>query len=142
MPVLKIIRGVNKDATYELKDDRVVLGRNQDCHVVLNVPAVSREHAIIRRIQGKFYIEDNKSRNKTFVNNQEVLARTPLKERDEIKICDNVLAFLENPDDGTGKVDEEDSSTIQATLNQTSKQALEAQPAERLAMLLELSAAL
>ena len=48
--------------------ERMVIGRNADCFVVLNVPAVSREHAILRKIQTKFYIEDNKSSNGTLVN--------------------------------------------------------------------------
>jgi serine phosphatase RsbU (regulator of sigma subunit) len=149
MPLLSIIKGANQGATIELTGDRIVLGRNADCHVVLNVPAVSREHAIIRKIQGKFYIEDNKSRNGTFLNDREVTTRTPLRENDRIKICDNVLRFHEQPPRsplppgfGPEEEEEEESSTVQATLNQTSKQILEAQPAERLAMLLDIGAEL
>src|SRR5579872_5199300 len=94
MALLKYIKP-NQDSTIELLAERIVLGRNADCHVVLNVPAVSREHAIIRKIQGKFYIEDMKSRNGTIVNNKEVTTRTLLKDNDKIKICDNLLAFFE-----------------------------------------------
>lgn len=153
MPLLKIMKGANEGSMIELNAERVVLGRNADCGVVLNVPAVSREHAIIRKIQGKFYIEDNKSRNGTFLNSKEVTTRTQLKENDKIKICDNVLAYHERepaepsplpiefrPE--TKAAEEEDSSTVQATLNQTSKQILESQPAERLAMLLDMGAEL
>src|SRR5258708_17137313 len=153
MPLLKIMKGANEGSTIELNAERVVLGRNADCGVVLNVPAVSREHAIIRKIQGKFYIEDNKSRNGTFLNSKEVTTRTQLKENDKIKICDNVLAYHEQapaepsplPNEFRPEakvVEDEDSSTVQATLNQTSKQILESQPAERLAMLLDMGAEL
>lgn len=152
MATLSFLKGANQGATVELVGERVVLGRNADCHVVLNVPAVSREHACIRKIQGKFYIEDMKSRNGTFVNNKEVTTRTQLKDNDRIKICDNILAFYEQsplpalPDHlrtpSPGEDDDEDSSTVEATLHQTSKQVLEAQPAERLAMLLEVGAEL
>jgi serine phosphatase RsbU (regulator of sigma subunit)/pSer/pThr/pTyr-binding forkhead associated (FHA) protein len=154
MALVRILKGANEGSTVELNGDRIVMGRNADCHVVLNVPAVSREHAIIRRIQGKYYIEDNKSRNGTFLNSKEVTTRTPLKDNDRIKICDNVLAFYERapqtplPDDWRRDDSpdiaekEEDSSTVQATLNQTSKQILEAQPAERLSMLLDMGAEL
>src|ERR1700681_1368297 len=93
MPLLKIMKGANEGSMIDLANERIVLGRNADCGVVLNVPAVSREHAIIRKIQGKFYIEDNKSRNGTFLNSKEVTTRTQLKENDKIKICDNVLAY-------------------------------------------------
>jgi serine phosphatase RsbU (regulator of sigma subunit) len=150
MALIRIVKGNNEGATVELNNERIVLGRNADCHVVLNVPAVSREHAIIRKIQGKFYIEDNKSRNGTFLNSKEVTTRTLLKDNDKIKICDNVLAFHERapttplpPEYEPDEVaEEEDSSTVQATLNQTSKQILEAQPAQRLAMLLDMGAEL
>jgi serine phosphatase RsbU (regulator of sigma subunit)/pSer/pThr/pTyr-binding forkhead associated (FHA) protein len=147
MALLKFCKPSNDEGkTVDLSGERIVLGRNADCQVILNVPAVSREHAIIRKIQGKFYIEDNKSRNGTFVNNKPVTTRTQLKDRDRIKICDTTLAFYENaPDDDDaepGQDDAEDSSTVQATLNQTSKQILESQPAERLAMLLDVGAEL
>src|SRR5439155_24594748 len=122
-------------STMELEGDRIVLGRNQDCNVVLNVPAVSREHAVIRRINEKYYIEDMKSRNGTFVNSKEVTTRTLLKDNDQIKICDNLLRFFENaprvplPADMRRGDDfeeaEEQSSTVEATLPGDSKQILE-----------------
>jgi sigma-B regulation protein RsbU (phosphoserine phosphatase) len=155
MPLLKVMKGANEGSMFELSLERIVLGRNADCTIVLNVPAVSREHAIIRKIQGKFYIEDNKSRNGTFLNSKEVTTRTQLKENDKIKICDNVLAYYDQeppepsplPLDFTPQKmeieeDEEDSSTVQATLNQSSKEILGAQPAARLTMLLEMGAEL
>src|SRR5579859_5311627 len=95
MALLNFVKGANQGTFVELKEDKIILGRNQECTVVLNVPAVSREHAVIRRIQGKFYIEDMKSRNGTIVNNKEVTTRTLLKDNDKIKICDNLLAFFE-----------------------------------------------
>jgi sigma-B regulation protein RsbU (phosphoserine phosphatase) len=153
MAVLNMIKGPNPGASIDLVDERIVIGRNAECQVVLNEPAVSREHAVIRRIQGKFYIEDLKSRNHTFVNNKEVTTRTLLKDSDRIRICDNILAFFDNkplpghmtpagvapPEESE---EEEDSSTVEATLMQTSKQVLEAQPAERLSMLIEVGAEL
>src|SRR6185295_3037501 len=96
MAQIAFVKGVNPGATVKLEGERIVLGRNADCTVVLNEPAVSREHAVIRKIQGKFYIEDLKSRNGTYVNSKEVKARTLLKDKDKIKICDNLLAFYEN----------------------------------------------
>ena len=157
MAVISFLKGANQGSTVELVGDKIILGRNQECSVVLNVPAVSREHAVIRRIQGKFYIEDMKSRNGTLVNNKEVTTRTLLKDNDKIKICDNLLAFFETgpkaplpeslqrdePEVDVEKEEEvEGSSTIEATLSGSSKQILEAQPAEKLAMLIEVGAEL
>src|SRR5438552_18180882 len=128
MPSLTFIKGVNQGSTIPLDGEKFVLGRNADCQVVLNVPAVSREHAVIRRIQGKFFIEDLKSRNGTFVNNQEVTARTALKDNDRIKICDSLLAFVEVPPrpplpedmrrPGAAETEEDEgSSTVEATIS-------------------------
>src|SRR6266446_2842266 len=136
MALISFLKGANQGSTVELVGDKIILGRNQDCTIVLNVPAVSREHAVIRRIQGKFYIEDMKSRNGTFVNNKEVTTRSLLKDSDKIKICDNLMTFFEEtpkkplPKDTEDQIEpipeEEDSSTVEATLSTSSKQVLEA----------------
>jgi sigma-B regulation protein RsbU (phosphoserine phosphatase) len=152
MATLKVVKGANPGITMPLHGERIVLGRNADCQIIINVPAVSREHALIRCLQGQFSIEDLKSRNGTFVNNQEVTARTPLKDGDKIKICDNVYVFEE----GDGRIpipadlkkgevveaEEDSSSTVEATLSHSSKRILETQPAEKLTFLLELTAEL
>ncbi|HYT93279.1 MAG TPA: SpoIIE family protein phosphatase [Gemmataceae bacterium] len=152
MANLLILKGNNQGATVPLEAEKIVLGRNAECGVVINLPAVSREHAMIRRIQGKFYIEDLKSRNGTRVNNQDVTTRTLLKNNDRIKICDNEFLYVDrppldkifppDPTEGQEPDDEESSSTVEATLSQSSKQILETQPAEKLAWLLTVTAEL
>ena len=64
MASLSFVKGADSGTTVELKEEKTVLGRSEGCTIVLNVPAVSREHAVIRRIAGKFYIEDLNSRNR------------------------------------------------------------------------------
>jgi serine phosphatase RsbU (regulator of sigma subunit)/pSer/pThr/pTyr-binding forkhead associated (FHA) protein len=152
MATLTGVRGVNQGVTVPLDGDRVIIGRNADCHMILNVPAVSREHARLTRAGGKWTIEDLKSRNGTFVNNQEVTACVPLKDGDKIKICDNIYLFSEGPPvpplppdlkKQTAEVteeEEESSSTVEATLSHSSKRILETQPADKLAFLLDLTA--
>jgi sigma-B regulation protein RsbU (phosphoserine phosphatase) len=150
MALLEFVKGTNQGTKLELVGDRIVFGRNADCHVVLNQAPVSREHAVIRKLDGKYYIEDMNSRNKTFVNGKEVKMRTPLKNEDEIKICENVMTFYEAPPkeaiplhmrkNAKDEEEEEDNSTVEATIqSHSSKQILEAQPSERLALLLEIS---
>src|SRR5439155_17272747 len=95
MALLQFVKGANQGSNVELVGEKIVLGRNAECGVVINLPAVSREHAMIRRIQGKFYIEDLKSRNGTRVNNQEINARTLLKNNDRIKICDSEFLYVD-----------------------------------------------
>jgi pSer/pThr/pTyr-binding forkhead associated (FHA) protein len=115
MALIRILKGNNEGATVELSADRVVLGRDGNCHVVLSAAAVSREHAIIRKIEGSFYIEDNKSRNGTFLNSCEVTTRRLLKNDDKIKICDNVIAFYEQWPTDWIKDDEDDSRVCESS---------------------------
>ncbi|MBX9679576.1 MAG: SpoIIE family protein phosphatase [Gemmataceae bacterium] len=141
MAVVTVLKGANSGSTHELVGERIVVGRNETCGIQINVAAVSREHAVIKKIQGKYYIEDLKSRNGTWVNNNEVKSRLQLKNNDQIKICDTVLVFA----DGVAHVEDEgedDSSTVEASINQSSREAIETQPAEKLAMLLDISSEL
>ncbi len=55
--------------------------RNPDCGIVIPVTSVSREHAEILRTSGKYFIEDKKSRNGTFVNNQAINGTDPSEEQ-------------------------------------------------------------
>lgn len=78
---------------FSLSGDRMVLGRHPECDVVLDVGAVSRQHAVVLRLNGDYYVEDMKSRNGTFVNDELVHGRQKLHENDRLKVCDIVLVF-------------------------------------------------
>jgi pSer/pThr/pTyr-binding forkhead associated (FHA) protein len=116
-----------------LDGDRFIMGRNPDCAIVIPVTSVSREHAQIVRVNGKFFIEDKQSRNGTFVNSQAVTERTALKHNDKIRICDFVAVFLEANEN---EEEEQGNTTVEATLAQSSHMILDSQPAERLRGLL------
>ena len=64
---LIVLKGLNAKQRIRLDKDRVLLGRNANCDIVLpaNDFAVSREHACIQRVQGNYFIEDMGSRNGT-----------------------------------------------------------------------------
>jgi serine phosphatase RsbU (regulator of sigma subunit)/pSer/pThr/pTyr-binding forkhead associated (FHA) protein len=139
MPSLHVIKGANQGALIPLEGEKFILGRNPDCHIVIPVTSVSREHAEIVRVQGRFFIEDRQSRNHTYVNDREVTGRTPLRNNDQIRICDFLATFLDKAteDDDGG---EESTSTVEAMISQSSHQLLYEQPAEKLRGLLEISA--
>ncbi len=141
MPSLHILKGVNEGALIPLTGDRFVIGRNPDCGIVIPVTSVSREHASILRIQGRFFLEDNKSRNGTFLNDRAITARTPLKNNDRIRICDFLAAFLDRQgdEDGDEEGEADSTSTVEAMLSHSSHQIWETQPAEKLRGLLEIS---
>jgi len=146
MASLQVIKGANEGTLISLDGDKFILGRNPDCDIVIPITSVSREHAEIVRLSGRFYIEDRKSRNSTFVNNQAISTRTLLKNNDKIRICDFLAAFVENLAAGTDGEEEEEeveadsTSTVEAMLAHSSNMLLETQPAEKLRHLLEISA--
>jgi pSer/pThr/pTyr-binding forkhead associated (FHA) protein len=95
MPSLHVLRGPNVGAVFTVGDMPVVLGRNPDCDVPIPTSSVSRRHARIIHVGDRHFIEDLLSRNGTWLNNVIVLARTPLKNNDRIRICDFIAAFLD-----------------------------------------------
>ncbi len=146
MAALHVLKGPNEGTIIPLDGDKFILGRNPDCGIVIPATSVSREHAQILRLQGRYYVEDKQSRNGTYVNNQAIAARTPLKHNDRIRICDFLAAFVDQDKftpqeiEAAGDSDEHDgSSTVEAMLSQSSHLLLEQQPAEKLRHLLEIS---
>ena len=101
MAYLLVLKGMNPKENIPLEKDQVVLGRNASCDIVFPASdfAVSREHARIIRSAGQYFLEDCGSRNGTYLNNQAVTARTPLRDNDRIRICDVLYSFhAEAPD--------------------------------------------
>lgn len=141
---------------HQLSGEPLLIGRSPDeCRVVLPAHAVSRKHAQIVGSNGQYYVEDLKSRNKTFLNNKPVDGRSPnpLKNGDNIKICD----FLFSYQDETARplisgpkrqpppeeVEEAHNTTVEATFQRVpAQQFLDAQPGEKLRALLDISTAL
>ncbi len=121
MPSLQVIKGINEGSLIPLEGDRFVLGRNPDCDIVIPMTSVSREHAHISRVQGKYFIEDNKSRNNTYVNDRIVTGRIPLKNNDRIRICDFIAAFVDTADNQPEEEEEDSTSTIEAVVSHTSQ---------------------
>lgn len=72
----------------------MVLGRHPSCEIVLDNAAVSRQHAQILNRHGDYFLEDLRSRNRTYLNGVPIDGRTPLNNADELKICDVVFQFF------------------------------------------------
>jgi phosphoserine phosphatase RsbU/P len=155
MASLNILKGPNQGEQVELVGDKNILGRDApQCNIVIPMNAVSRVHAQILRVGGRFYIEDLESRNHTYVNNEAIEKRTPLRNNDKIRICDFLASFHDAsplpplPADMVRPTDEgEDeenggSTTVEATLSHNTKLELETQPADKLKALLDISATL
>ena len=152
MVYLLVLKGVNAKQTIALDKDRILVGRNSNCDIVLPATdfAVSREHACILRDQRKFFIEDMGSRNGTYVNNQPITERRQLKDNDRIRICDFLYSFHETPPAQKPPLppevcpeqaleEPEGLSTFEASVSHSSHQFLESQPSQKLRILVEIS---
>jgi pSer/pThr/pTyr-binding forkhead associated (FHA) protein len=83
---------------YNLCRFATALGRSLSCDIVLTDKSVSRQHAVVYCLKGKFYIEDVGSTNGTTLNKKAVTARVPLMCGDELRIGTTPLLFLLIPD--------------------------------------------
>lgn len=93
-PELVFLAGKGAADKIAVTKNRFILGRNQDCDCVIPDSIASREHAVIRESQGRFILEDLKSRNGTLVNGKRI-STVPLADGDEIRIGDCRIMFVE-----------------------------------------------
>src|SRR5262245_28389394 len=95
---------------YELKGEKWILGRHPDCHIVIEVGAVSRNHCQIVRDGHSYFLEDMGSRNGTFLNDEpeKIEGRRQLRLGDVVRVCEVSLTFASDapypPPAGTGPV--------------------------------------
>ncbi|WP_417847952.1 SpoIIE family protein phosphatase [Thalassoglobus sp.] len=123
MAVLQLISDGKEKTQYVLEGEQIVLGRHPNCEIVLQSGVVSRRHAQILVSHGTYYLEDLRSRNGTYVNEQVISGRHELQEGDQLRLCDVVLTFAFTPSalitatnrvgaDGVGKTLEVSNSEI------------------------------
>lgn len=73
--------------------ERFVIGRGKHCDFVINSGKVSREHAVIVRDGGEFFLEDLGSSNGTWFNKQRI-KRRKIEDGDEYFICSEKVKFV------------------------------------------------
>jgi serine phosphatase RsbU (regulator of sigma subunit)/pSer/pThr/pTyr-binding forkhead associated (FHA) protein len=155
MPTLVLLTGDRAGTRWPILGDRFSIGRDPGCDAVIGTSdaasgaapadpaprgdAVSRRQALITHGGGQWYIQDGdqkKSRNGTFVNDQKLPfpGRRLLRGRDRIRVCDIRLEFQPDP---------ESTFDAETSLSHAdSGPCLDSQPADRLRLLLAVSAAL
>ncbi len=78
---------------FPVFDEEYLIGRSKECDIVLNHPAVTRQHARVFKKDNHFYIEDLNSVNGVFVNGIPVNGLSELHEKDLIQIASNMIIF-------------------------------------------------
>lgn len=94
MALIKVIQGSSPPQLVELAGERTLIGRHPACQITIDNPAVGRNHAQILTSEGRYYLEDLRSRNGTWLNGNQISGRTEVKHGDQIRVCDVVLSFF------------------------------------------------
>lgn len=78
---------------FDLHPGETILGRSPDCHVTIEDPLVSRQHAKVVLRDNAAFLEDLGSRNGVRVNNRPVKGSQVLTDGDRIRIGTQELVF-------------------------------------------------
>lgn len=89
---LTVTRGVGKGTRFTVDKKTTMLGRGEDCDIIIAEAVVSRHHTKIVRLGPKYFLYDLKSTNGTLVNGQRVEQHV-LEDGDEIQIGVTVFLF-------------------------------------------------
>jgi hypothetical protein len=104
---------------YDLTSSRITIGRRLENDIVLQDPHVSRAHARIRYMQGRYILSDLDSRAGTLVNGQAIREQV-LRPGDQISIAGNRFVFrmrragkVRGAGGDTEPISSEDANTVE-----------------------------
>jgi pSer/pThr/pTyr-binding forkhead associated (FHA) protein len=83
---------VETKAIFKYNQSEIMIGRSRNCDLILENPTISRKHAVIRQVDGKFNISDLESTGGTYVNGETITNRA-LAEGDVITLGTYHLVF-------------------------------------------------
>jgi hypothetical protein len=94
---LVLTEGVHAGHIFRLHPDVTLVGRDPSADIVIDDPAVSRQHAKIRVVEGEekekiFVLHDLATENGTFVNDEDIL-KHDLNDGDRVRIGETKLVF-------------------------------------------------
>ncbi len=86
-PILMMKEGSTVGKKWTVERDIFLIGRDDDCDIVLSERQVSRHHAEIRWQNSQYILSDLNSKNGTCLNGQEIDGPVSLQDGDEIQIA-------------------------------------------------------
>ena len=91
--LLVVRRGPNAGSTFVLDRDTTTVGRHPDSDIFLDDVTVSRRHARVRRVDGRYEVDDVGSLNGTYVDHRRIDTAT-LHDLAELQVGRYVLTFV------------------------------------------------
>jgi pSer/pThr/pTyr-binding forkhead associated (FHA) protein len=92
-PRLSVQTGPNPGCEYIVTQDALIVGRSEQCDIVIANPLVSRRHSQLIWDGAYCTLEDLNSTNGTYVNGQRLIQPRVLRSGDEVRVGDMVLVF-------------------------------------------------
>lgn len=86
-PILVAMDGPKPNQYWTLSKDTIILGRDDECDIVLAERQVSRQHIRIHWEGNRYYVTDLESKNGTWVNGQRLEGTRELNDGDEIHVA-------------------------------------------------------
>ncbi len=93
MAFLELKSGPRSGDRVTLRPGRLTIGRHPACDLVIDLSAVSRQHAAVVVQDGHVMLEDLRSRNGTLLNGRPLTSPHRLADGDQVQICEQVLVF-------------------------------------------------
>lgn len=142
VPILQVVGGASAGRVFRLDRESTLIGRNQDCDVVLEPKSVSRRHAEVVRRHGACLIRDLGSTRGTFVDGERLSQPFTLVNGAIVLIGGVTLRYHSQAIQI--QVGEEDQSTVFAAIDMAAPADREApivRPEEKLRALQQISQA-
>jgi pSer/pThr/pTyr-binding forkhead associated (FHA) protein len=79
--------------SYPLEGERLTIGRSPDAEIFLDDVTVSRDHAVLVRRSGSWFLDDSGSLNGTYVNRRRIESHK-LEDGDELQVGKYKLTYL------------------------------------------------
>ncbi|NQT68653.1 MAG: FHA domain-containing protein [Desulfobacteraceae bacterium] len=88
------VKNITSQKTLELRESLIKIGRDTNNYVAIPEETVSSLHATIEYQDGFFYLEDQRSKNKTYINGKEIAPYASIKLKSGDVITINVYKFI------------------------------------------------
>ncbi len=90
---LVIVAGPDTGKTYPIEDSVTLIGRDDDCHVILDDPRVSARHAMVFFASGEFRVRDLQSTNGSLLNGSP-LTEFAFQDADDLRVGKSVVRLV------------------------------------------------